>query len=144
MRALILTLGLLASPAAAAELYEVKMLNRNETGGMVFEPDYLRLQPGDRVKFLATHATHNAASMAEMLPEGADSFKGQINEEIEITFTEAGFYGIKCIPHYAMGMVMLVQVGDAPAADATIPEDLPEQAAARFRAIIQRAAPDNG
>lgn len=144
MRALVLALGLLASPAADAELYEVKMLNRNETGGMVFEPDYLRLQPGDRVKFLATHATHNAASMAEMLPEGADSFKGQINEEIEITFTETGFYGIKCIPHYAMGMVMLVQVGDAPAADATIPEGLPEQAAARFRAIIERAAPENG
>lgn len=144
MRVLILALGLLASPAAAAELYEVKMLNRNETGGMVFEPDYLQLQPGDRVKFLATHATHNAATMAEMLPEGADSFKGQINEEIEITFTEAGFYGIKCIPHYAMGMVMLVQVGDAPASDATIPEDLPEQAAARFRAIIQRATPVNG
>lgn len=29
--------------------------------------------------------------------------------------TEPGLYGVKCTPHFAMGMVALVQVGDAPA-----------------------------
>lgn len=138
MRTLILCYCLLASPAAA-EHYEVKMLNRNNTGGMVFEPDHLHLQPGDSVKFLATNATHNAASIPEWLPGGAKPFKGQINEEIEVTFTKPGIYGIKCIPHYMMGMVMLVQVGDEAPQPGMIPKDIPPQAAERFKDIIERA-----
>ena len=130
---------LLLSSGARAELHEVRMLNRNETGGMVYEPDHLRLAPGDRVRFLATNATHNAASMPEMLPPGATPFKGQINQEIEVTSTEPGLYGIKCIPHYAMGMVMLVQVGDAQAAPRAIPDSLPEPVRRRFHEILRRA-----
>lgn len=138
MRTLILCCCLLASPAVA-ERYEVKMLNRNDTGGMVFEPDHLRLQPGDSVKFLATNATHNAASMSEWLPNGAEAFKGQINEEINVTFTQPGVYGIKCIPHYMMGMVMLVQVGDEAPQPGMIPDDIPPQAFERFKDITERA-----
>ena len=136
--ALLLPLLLPAAPAAA-ETYEVRMLNRNSTGGMVYEPDYLRLQPGDRVKFIAAHATHNAATIPGMLPEGATPFRGRINEEIEVTFTAPGSYGIQCVPHYAMGMVMLVQVGDAPAGATALPDSLPARARQRFEAIIARA-----
>lgn len=28
-------------------------------------------------------------------------------------YDNAGFYGIKCTPHYAQGMVMLIKVGNA-------------------------------
>jgi pseudoazurin len=136
---LALGLTLLAQPAAA-ETYEVRMLNRNDTGGMVYEPDYLRLNPGDTVKFIATHVTHDAATIPEMLPQGARPFKGRINEEIEVTFTEAGFYGIQCIPHYAMGMVMMVQVGEAPPVAASIPASLPQRVRQRFQEIIRRAS----
>lgn len=133
---------LLLAPAVHAELYEVRMLNRNESGGMVYEPDFLRLRPGDRVRFLATHITHNAASMPEMLPEGARPFKGGINEEIEVTFTEPGLYGIKCVPHYAMGMVMLVQVGEGTfEASKALPASLPTRVRQRFTEILSRAAP---
>ena len=131
-------LALFAQPAAA-ETHEVRMLNRNDTGGMVYEPDYIRLNPGDTIKFIATHVTHNAATMPEMLPDGARPFKGRINEEIEVTFTEPGFYGIQCIPHYAMGMVMLVQVGDAAPTAASIPDSLPARVRQRFQEIIRRA-----
>lgn len=141
MRLLLLPLLLLAT-AAHAEVHEVKMLNRNATGGMVYEPDYLRLKPGDRVKFIATHATHNAATIPAMLPEGAEPIKGRINEEVEVTFTAPGFYGIQCIPHYAMGMVMLVQVGDAPPDAAGIPDSLPPRVKQRFGEIIARAKAD--
>ena len=55
----------------------------------------------------------NAATIDDMIPEGATPFKGKIDEELEITFDKPGFYGIKCIPHYAMGMIMLIKVGDA-------------------------------
>lgn len=140
MRRLMLTLACLAlAGPALAETYEVRMLNRNDTGPMPYEPEYLVLEPGDTVRFIAATASHNAASIDGFIPEAAAPFRGNINEEIEVTFTEPGFYGIKCLPHYAMGMVMLVQVGDAPASDAVLPDDLPPRARQRFEEIIARA-----
>ncbi|CAM1643495.1 pseudoazurin [Bartonella apis] len=97
---------------ANAETYEVKMLNRGASGAMVFEPDYLKIKPGDSVKFIATQKSHNAATINDMIPDGATPFKGKIDEELQVTLDKPGFYGIKCIPHYAMGMIMLIKVGD--------------------------------
>ncbi len=126
---------------AHAETFEVKMLNRNHTGAMAYEPDFLHIQPGDKVKFIATNRTHNAASIEGMLPAGAKPFIGKINEEIEIGFSEAGLYGIKCVPHYAMGMVMLIQVGQNPPLEKLqIPAQVPARAQQRLQAIVQRAS----
>ncbi|MBL3575475.1 pseudoazurin [Rhodovulum sulfidophilum] len=129
---------ILSAPFAAAKTVEVKMLNRNASGPMVYEPDYLVMEPGDTVRFLPTAPGHNAGSIDEMLPAGAEPFKGQINEEIEVTLTEPGIYGIKCSPHFAMGMVMLIQVGTQPAAEADLPAGLPTRADKRLREIIAR------
>ena len=46
-----------------------------------------------------------------MLPEGVAPFKGKVNEEIVVTLDKEGVYGIKCQPHYGMGMVALIEVG---------------------------------
>lgn len=137
MRALIFALTCLATPAFA-EVHEVKMLNRGETGAMVYEPDFLRLAPGDSVVFRATHPSHNAASIAGMFPEGAAKIMGKINEEIEVTFETPGTYGIKCSPHYSMGMVMLIEVGTGAPDVTRLPADLPPMAAERFSQIIAR------
>jgi len=102
-----------AVPAAWAENYEVQMLNRGEKGSMVFEPDYLKIQPGDTVIFRTTHKSHNAASIEGMVPEDYAGFQGKIDEELSVTFEEQGFYGVRCIPHYTMGQVMLIKVGEA-------------------------------
>ena len=127
-------------PAGAwAETYQVKMLNRNSTGPMPFEPDFLKLKPGDKIKFLATTNGHNASSIDGMMPPGAKPFKGKLNEEIVVEFTENGFYGIGCVPHYADGMVMLVLVGEGNLADVKIADALPEPSKKRFREIIERA-----
>lgn len=128
---------LFVMPAAAAETHYVKMLNRNETGGMVFEPDYLEIAPGDTVKYLATHIGHNAATIDDFLPHGAKPFKGKINQEIEVTFTEPGFYGVKCTPHFDMGMVMLVQVGAGTPSSMVIPDGMPKDAITRFQKIVE-------
>ena len=133
-------LSLSAAGAAWAETYEVKMLNRGASGPMVYEPEFIQLQPGDKLKFLASSSGHDAVSIDGMLPAGAKPFKGKINEEIEVTFTEAGIYGIKCLPHYAMGMVMLVQVGDAPLSALKVPAEAPERAQKRLHEIAARAA----
>ena len=129
------------APAPAwAKTWEVKMLNRNATGPMPFEPDYLHIAPGDKVKFLAVHNGHNAASIPGMAPEGAPSFTGKINEEIEVAFEQPGLYGVRCMPHYTMGMVMLIRVGDGPGPQQMqIPPEVPAAAQKRFHEIAARA-----
>ena len=44
--------------------------------------------------------------------EGPGGFKGAISKEVAVTFTVPGVYGVKCTPHFALGMVALVVVGD--------------------------------
>ncbi len=109
-----IVLATTALPALAAEV-EVKMLNRGEDGTMVFEPSLIKIAVGDTVKFVPTDKSHNAETIPGMLPEGAEPFKGRISQEISVTFTVPGAYGVKCLPHLAMGMVALVVVGDDPA-----------------------------
>lgn len=100
-----------ASMAPAAEV-EVKMLNKGTEGGlMVFEPSLVKIAPGDTVKFVAADKTHNAETVKGMLPEGATPFAGKMSENVSVTFDKPGVYGVKCMPHYAMGMVALVVVG---------------------------------
>ena len=71
------------------------------------------------------------------MPEGAEKFKGKINEEIEVTLTEPGFYGVKCLPHYAMGMVMVIAVGeDAAAPDDFLEGRIPKKAVKRFEEAL--------
>lgn len=136
--ALLLTASL--GSQAAAETFEVKMRNRSATGAMTYEPEFLKLKPGDKVKFLASSNGHDAVSIAGMAPAEAKPFKGKINEEIEVSFDTAGLYGVQCLPHYAMGMVMLVQVGDAPLSGLQVPAEVPERAQQRFKDIVSRAS----
>ena len=100
----------IAGDATAAEV-EVKMLNKGAEGVMVFEPALVRIAPGDTVKFVSTDKGHNAETIKGMLPDGAASFAGKTNEDVTVKFDQAGIYGIKCTPHYGMGMVALVAVG---------------------------------
>ncbi len=64
-----LALGALAVPALAAD-YEIHMLNKGEAGTMVFEPNFLAIQPGDTVTFIPTDKGHNVESIKDMIPEG--------------------------------------------------------------------------
>lgn len=105
--------GLAALPAAAAD-HEVMMLNRGDDGPMVFEPAFIRAEPGDVIHFIPTDKSHNVEAIKEILPEGVEVFKSKINDAFELTVTEPGLYGYKCTPHLGMGMVGLIQVGDGP------------------------------
>ncbi|RKF16175.1 pseudoazurin [Roseovarius spongiae] len=129
-----LVIAALLGGAAYADTVEVQMLNKGSDGDrMVFEPDFVQIQPGDTVKFIATDKGHNAESIDGMMPEGAESFKGKINQEIDVTFDAEGLYGVECKPHFAMGMVMTIAVGD----DVKAPDDflegrIPRKAKERF------------
>ena len=78
----------------------------------VFEPAILHVEPGDSVTFLATDSGHNAASKRGMIPDGAEPWNGAIDEELTVTLTVPGIYGYICLPHYEMGMVGLIVVGN--------------------------------
>ncbi|MFT4743157.1 MAG: pseudoazurin [Yoonia sp.] len=128
-----LALSVALTGAAAAEDFEVKMLNRGDAGRMIFEPAFLRIAVGDTVKFIAEDRGHNAESIADMMPEGAAGFEGRINEEIVATFDTEGFYGVRCKPHFAMGMVMTIAVGDiAETQEGFLEGRIPKKAMTRF------------
>lgn len=126
----------LPASARAANTVEVHMKNSGEAGAMVFEPGFVRIAAGDMVKFIPTDKSHNAESMREIIPEGAELFKGKVNEEIDVTFTVPGVYGIKCLPHYAMGMVALVVVDEPVNLEDAKTARLPGKARERIDAAI--------
>ncbi len=99
--------------AAEAANIEVKMLNKGAKGVMVFEPDLVKIQPGDSITFVSVNPGHDAMSVPGMLPDGAEPFEGQLSKDLTVTFTVPGVYGVKCKPHFVMGMVAVVVVGDA-------------------------------
>ncbi|MFT4706225.1 MAG: pseudoazurin [Yoonia sp.] len=128
-----LALSVALTGAAAAEGFEIKMVNRGEAGTMIFEPAFLRIAAGDTVKFIAEDRAHNAESIPEMMPEGAEEFTGKINEEISVTYDVEGLYGVRCKPHFAMGMVMTIAVGDiAEAPEGYMEGRIPRGAKKRF------------
>lgn len=102
---------LLAVGSVNAAEFEVKMLNAGADGSMVFEPGYIKVAPGDTVKFIPTDAGHNASSV--VTPDGGVSWKGAIGEEVVVTMDKEGVYVYVCDPHSMMAMVGVIQVGGA-------------------------------
>jgi pseudoazurin len=99
--------------AARADEIEVKMLNNNGKGKfMLFEPDFVKAKVGDTIKFVPANKGHNAEAIDTIWPEGAGEFKGDLNQEAILKIEKPGVYGIKCLPHYPMGMIALIVAGD--------------------------------
>jgi pseudoazurin len=106
-------LTLATAGAAHAAEHEIKIKNTNGKGKfMVFEPDCLKVEPGDTVKFVMVDKNHNAEAIAEVWPEGVEPLKGEMNQDAEFVVEKPGVYGIKCHPHYTLGMVALIVAGD--------------------------------
>ena len=103
--------SILAAGAASAADHQVQLLNKGEKGTMVFQPALVIAAPGDTVTFVPTDKSHNAEIIKDMLPDGAEPFKGKTNEQITVKLDKEGVYGVRCAPHYRMGMVALVVVG---------------------------------
>lgn len=133
-----LSLLILAGGANAAE-HVVQMLNKGEKGVMVFQPNLVQAAPGDTIKFVPTDKSHNAESIKGMIPDGATEFKGKMNEEITVTLDKEGVYGVKCTPHYGMGMVALVVVGQPVNADAAKAVKQTGKAKAAFAELFGQA-----
>jgi pseudoazurin len=128
-------LSLTAAQVNAAE-HVVKMLNDNGKGEMMtFEPSFVHAAPGDSVKFVAVDQFHNAETLPEVWPEGAATFKGELSKDVTLTVEKEGIYGIKCLPHYPLGMMAIVLVGKPVNADQLKAFQPPETAAKRWDAL---------
>ena len=132
--------ALLLAPAAYAENFEVKMLNKGTEGAMVFEPAFVKAAVGDTITFISTDKGHNAEGIEGMLPEGVEEFKGDMGKDYVLTLTAEGIYGVKCTPHYMMGMVALIQAGAPVNKDAVTAMALKGKAKTRFEPLFAQIA----
>jgi len=128
----------LAPATTLAKTVEVRMLNNTPAGGPGFVPDLVRIAPGDSVHFIATDSGHNAQSVPGMLPEGAEPFGGEMSRDLTVTFEKSGLYGFRCSPHYFIGMVGLIVVGDTHNETALKQQSQPGMAQESFKNIFQR------
>jgi pseudoazurin len=102
---------LLRSRRVLAAEHEVQMLNQGPDGQRNwFEPAVVRAQPGDTIRFVATDKGHNSAAV--VVPDGAEEWKGKLSQDVAVTLDVPGLYSYKCTPHFGLGMVGLVAVGD--------------------------------
>ena len=98
----------------AAENFDVKMVNADASGQvMVFDPPFIKANVGDTVTFLPTDMLHNSQSVPGMIPSSASSWNGAMNEKITIELNTEGVYVYQCTPHIALGMIGVIQVGEA-------------------------------
>ena len=104
-------LGLLSTPALAADT-TIEMLNKRDDGAkMVYSEDIARIDVGDTVTWVPTSKGHNVEFIAG--PDGWDApKKSKNNKEVAITFDMPGVYLYQCTPHKSMGMIALVVVGE--------------------------------
>ena len=98
----------------------------------------MQAQPGDTVKFVAVDQFHNAETLPEVWPEGATPLKGELSKDVTLTVDKEGVYGIKCLPHYPMGMMALVVAGKPVNADQLKAFKPPAPAAKRYEALVAK------
>ena len=141
----IATVLTISTPSFATD-HQVQMLNKDSQGrAMQFEPAFLKIAVGDTVTFVPTDKGHNSESIPDLAPAGAEPWKGKMSEQITVTFDQEGFYGFKCLPHFGMGMVGLIQVGDSPTAPDMSKVKMPGKPQQRMMELMSEAgvAPAN-
>ncbi len=138
--AVVAVLGALTMPALSAE-HVINMLNKGSDGtAMVFEPSFVRAAVGDTVKFVPVDKGHFAVPLPGFWPKDVPEIKGKVNVELVVTMDKEGIFGVKCTPHYAMGMVALIQVGAAQVTDEMKAVKLGPLAGKRMAVAIEAAA----
>src|SRR5258708_10004023 len=82
-----------AFPVRADEL-QVKELNRGPTGFFVFDPELVRVKPGDTVDFIASDKGHDVHSVNGMIPDGAQPIDAKTNLDTMVPFKQSCVYVI--------------------------------------------------
>ena len=102
----------IASPVTHGAEYTIDAVTTDANGEMmVFNPGYLKVEVGDTVTFKPSDASHNAESFVS--PSAESAFITAMGETARVTFSQEGVYLYKCTPHFVLGMVGVIQVGEA-------------------------------
>ena len=118
------------SQIAATDTVEVKAVVTK------FEPTVVFIKPGDSVKF-SNMAGHDTVSIEGMIPEGAQTWKSAMSEEITVTLDKEGAYVYKCTPHVGLGMAGAIVVGGAQPDNLDAIKKSPENKGMVARAVRQ-------
>ena len=107
----------LPSVGIAAD-HVVRIVSDYENLRMVFEPKYLKIEPGDQVTWVnQADEEHNVMTFPDGYPKGATAFQSPImtkaGEQFSHRFEVSGTYEYHCLPHLPMGMRGLIIVGQA-------------------------------
>lgn len=95
-----------------AKTYTVLTYNKDPNGNkMSFYPPVLKIKKGDTVIFVPTDKGHNAQTIRGATPKKV-KFKSKVSKTFQFTFNEDGTVLYKCTPHYTMGMIGTILVGD--------------------------------
>ena len=107
----VLGLFFCAALAHAADI-QIKMLNKSDTDGLfAFEPTYVKASVNDTLVFIPTDPSHNTLSL--LVPSGAQPWRSPYDKEFRVKLDKEGVYLYACDAHKKMGMVGIVQVGNA-------------------------------
>lgn len=128
-----------------AKNYIVKELNHGPNGAPdVFQPELLKIEPGDSVTFEATDGGHDARSINNAIPAGAQPFHCGTGKTCTITFAVPGAYAYKCQPHLSFGMVGLIIVGKPVNLGTLSFSGLPRRARDKLTALAAQAKSTEG
>lgn len=82
-----------------------------------FGPVAIKIAPGDTVSW-SNMSGHNVHFEEGNIPSDAEAFKSPLGDSVSRTFDKEGVYLYKCDPHFAMGMVGAIVVGEPKNMDA--------------------------
>ena len=69
-----------------------------------------------------------------MIPEGAETWAGQLSQDISVVLNTEGVYVYQCDPHLVMAMVGVIQVGKASNLD-----EIKQQAASKKSSFMMNS-----
>jgi pseudoazurin len=106
-----------AEPAAAAEPAVQPAEARSRTHvvtarSTAYDPVVLKIEPGDTVSWTNMGGHFNLFE-AGLIPKGAEPWSSSMGQNVSRTFDVEGVYIYQCPPHFSMGMVGAIIVGEA-------------------------------
>lgn len=78
-----------------------------------FSPEVIFIEPGDTVAWenMTSHNTNSMGDEQGLIPQGAEDWASDLNQDYHRQFQTEGVYIYKCDPHYSLGMVGAIIVG---------------------------------
>ena len=94
----------------------IQMLNKDigSKKRNIYSPALIQIELGDTVKWVATDRGHNVEFVRGAVPKGVKPFRSALGKDVSYTFSTPGAYVFKCTPHYGLGMVGIIIVGETP------------------------------